>query len=237
MKLNICTVIPARGGSKSIPRKNIKLFNGYPLIKYSIEYSRSSSLVNKTIVTTDDDEIAKIAKDLGAEVPFMRPNSLAGDLVKDYPVFLHALNSMEEIYKDKIDIIILLRPTSPLRPLGLIENGVNLLINDPTATSVRSVSLAKEHPYRQWNYKGNYIAGFANSLSNELEPFNLPRQELPEVFFQTGDIEIIRRRTLKNGSISGERVLPLILDADKVYDIDTQQDFDSAETNFEKFNQ
>tara|TARA_B110000003_G_scaffold100452_1_gene102735 strand:+ start:2030 stop:2740 length:711 start_codon:yes stop_codon:yes gene_type:complete len=234
MKLNIYTVIPARGGSKSIPRKNIKLLNGNPLIKYSIDYSKSSNLVSRTIVSTDDDEIAEIAKNLGAEVPFMRPKDLGGDLVQDYPVILHALNAMEKIYKEKIDIIVLLRPTSPLRPAGLIEVGINLLTKNPAATSVRAVALSKEHPYRQWNLKKGFITGFSNELVNDKEPYNLPRQELQKVFFQTGDIEIISRKALKNGSISGNHILPLIIDADKVYDIDSHRDFELAERNFEK---
>jgi CMP-N,N'-diacetyllegionaminic acid synthase len=233
MSPNIYTVIPARGGSKSIPKKNIKPLNGYPLIKYSIDYSNSCSLVNRTIVSTDDEEIAEIAQDLGADVPFMRPQSLGGDLVEDYPVILHALNAMEEIYKETIDIIILLRPTSPLRPPSLIESGIDLLNNDPASTSVRAVSQSTEHPYRQWSLQGGYITGFSNSLSSKLEPFNRPRQELPEVFFQTGDIEIIRRKTLKNGTISGDRILPLTIDSDQVYDIDNQEDFDLAERNLE----
>jgi CMP-N,N'-diacetyllegionaminic acid synthase len=233
MSPNIYTVIPARGGSKSIPKKNIKPLNGYPLIKYSIDYSNSCSLVNRTIVSTDDEEIAEIAQDLGADVPFMRPQSLGGDLVEDYPVILHALNAMEKIYKETIDIIILLRPTSPLRPPSLIESGIDLLNNDPAATSVRAVSKSTEHPYRQWSLQDGYITGFSNSLSSKLEPFNLPRQELPEVFFQTGDIEIIRRKTLKNGTISGDRILPLTIDSDQVYDIDNQEDFDLAERNLE----
>tara|TARA_Y100000590_G_scaffold466645_1_gene642739 strand:+ start:1949 stop:2665 length:717 start_codon:yes stop_codon:yes gene_type:complete len=232
---NIYTVIPARGGSKSIPRKNIKLLNGHPLIKYSIDYSKQSSLVSRTIVSTDDKEIAGIAKELGAEVPFMRPRILSGDLVTDYPVMLHALEELERIFSEKIDIIILLRPTSPLRPQNLIEQGIELLQKNPRASSVRAVTLAKEHPYRQWNkQKEGYIEGYSNEISDKLEPYNIPRQQLPETFFQTGDIEIIRRETLIQGSVSGERVLPLIIDSDGVYDIDSQRDFELAERNFER---
>ena len=234
MKPNIYTVIPARGGSKSIPRKNIKLFKGYPLIKYSIDYSKTSKLISKTIVSTDDVEIADIAKNLGAEVPFMRPNELAGDLVQDYPVISHALEEMERIYSETIDIIVLLRPTSPLRPKNLIELGIKLLEKDPFSSSVRAVTTTKEHPYRQWKLNGTYINGYSIDLSKELEPINLPRQQLPKVFFQTGDIEIVKRDTLINGSISGDHVLPLIINPNQVYDIDNQEDFDSAERYFEK---
>ena len=234
MKPNIYSVIPARGGSKSIPRKNIKLFKGCPLIKYSIDYSKASKLICKTIVSTDDDEIADIAKNLGAEVPFMRPSELAGDLVQDYPVIFHALEEMERIYSETIDMIVLLRPTSPLRPKNLIELGIKLLEKDPFASSVRAVTTTKEHPYRQWKLNGSYINGYSTDLSKALEPFNLPRQQLPKAFFQTGDIEIVKRDTLINGSISGDHVLPLIINPNQVYDIDNQEDFDSAERNFEK---
>ena len=233
MNSNIYTIIPARGGSKSIPRKNIKPFNGYPLIKYSIDYSLSSRLVSKTVVSTDDKEIASISRDLGADVPFIRPDYLAGDSVQDYPVISHALEKLEEIYDEEIDIVILLRPTSPLRIPGLIESGIKLLSKYPEATSIRAVSESSEHPYRQWKSEGHFIHSIIDSI-DESEPYNLPRQELPISFFQTGDIEIIRRDTILSGSVSGSKILPLIIDAHKVFDIDSEDDFKKAEEALEK---
>ena len=96
--MKICAVIPARGGSKSIPRKNIRLLKSKPLIQYSIEYSLKCLLVTHTVVSTDSDEIAQIARDCGAEVPFMRPVELAQDDTQDYPVFRHALEVLEELW-------------------------------------------------------------------------------------------------------------------------------------------
>ena len=145
---------------------------------------------------------------------------------------LHALNKMEEIYNEKIDIIILLRPTSPLRPSGLIEEGINLLTKNPAATSIRTVALSKEHPYRQWNLQKGFITGFSNELVNNIEPYNLPRQELPKVFFQTGDIEVIRRQTLLSGSVSGNKILPIVIDESEVMDIDNISDLENAQSKF-----
>tara|TARA_Y100001960_G_C14608061_1_gene794305 strand:+ start:57 stop:758 length:702 start_codon:yes stop_codon:yes gene_type:complete len=224
--MHIVTVIPARGGSKSIPKKNIRLLNGKPLLSYSINYSLKSEIVNNTVVSTDSIEIAEISKDYGAEVPFIRPSNLAQDDTPDYPVFKHALDFLEDHYRLRIDIIILLRPTSPLRPEGLIERGIKLIKKFSNCSSIRSVAISNEHPYRQWCQNGDFIEGYEKGIH---EPYNLERQQLPKVYFQTGDIEIIKRKTLINGSISGEKVLPLIINHDEMVDIDYEQDFLDAE--------
>ncbi len=229
--MNIVTVIPARGGSKSIPKKNITLLDGVPLIKYSIDYSIKSKLVNKTIVSTDSKEIAKISKSLGAEVPFIRPENLAEDLTPDFPVFFHALKELEKIYNKTIDIMILLRPTSPIRPEGLIEKGIAILLGDKECTSVRAVTQSSQHPFRQWQFKDKYIYGFSDNNSNQSEPYNVPRQNLPETFFQTGDIEIIRRQTILDGSISGKKVLPIFIPKEKVFDIDSFDDLKKVQSH------
>ena len=160
--MNIITIIPARGGSKSIPKKNIQILDGKPLISYSINYSINCSVVNKTVVSTDCKEIADVAIKYGAEIPFLRPKSISMDDTQDFPVIKHAVNFLEESCNTLIDIVILLRPTSPLRPKGLIEKGLSLLNSFPEATSVRSVALCKEHPYRQWRIVDDYIFGFEN---------------------------------------------------------------------------
>ena len=227
--MNIITVIPARGGSKSIPKKNIQLLNGKPLVQYSIDYSLKSSLVDYTIVSTDSDEIAKISMKCGAKVPFLRPKEFAEDDTPDYPVIKHAIDTLEEFKKKIIDVVILLRPTSPLRPPNLIEMGIDLLKRFPKATSIRSVTKTKEHPFRQWQKNGNYIRGFEKSID---EPYNLPRQKLPEIYFQTGDIEIIKRNTLISGSISGENVMPLLIDHSSMLDIDEISDLEFANKKF-----
>jgi len=224
--MNIYTIIPARGGSKGIPKKNIKLLKGKPLIAYTIEYSIKSKIISKTVVSTDSLEIANIAKSFRANVPFIRPDYLAEDLTPDFPVIKHALLELENIFKEKIDLLILLRPTSPYRPDGLIEIGVNKMIQNPRASSLRSVAKTKEHPYRQWISNGDSIVGYEKDI---LEPYNIPRQQLPEIYFQTGDIEIIRRSTIIDGSISGKNVIPLIINHEDMVDIDTDKDWKDAE--------
>lgn len=229
--MNIYSIIPARGGSKSIPQKNIKLLDGRPLIQYSIDYSKKCNIVDRTIVSTESEKIASIARKCGAEIPFIRPKSLALDETQDFPVVFHALKTLEKLYNNIIDIIILLRPTSPLRPSGLIDEGIRLLNKFPEASSVRSVALTKEHPYRQWVEDGDYITGYEKSTS---EPFNIPRQKLPTIFLQTGDIEIIRRKTLLEGSVSGDRVLPLIIKHSSMLDIDDYSDLEMANNKVKK---
>lgn len=224
--MKVVTIIPARGGSKSLPKKNILLLNNKPLLCYSIDYSKNSDFVTKTIVTTDSQEIADIAKKCGADVPFLRPSEYAQDNTRDYPFMRHALDYFESI-GEIYDIYILLRPTSPIRPDGLIEEAVRIFEDNHTATSVRSVATIKEHPYRAWklNENGN-IEGFVKGVD---ESYNIPRQELPKVYFQTGDIEAIRRQTILSGSVTGNNIYPLIIKHDEMVDIDEVCDFKKAE--------
>ena len=229
--MKIVCIIPARGGSKSIPRKNIRLLNGKPLIDYSIKYSLNCPLVNRTIVSTEDEEIAKIALSCGAEVPFMRPKELAEDDTEDYPFMRHALDFFD-IENTHFDAYILLRPTSPLRVPGLIEAGVALLEKYPEATAVRAVTEANEHPYRIWREDGPYIRGYMESKENP-EPFNISRQMLPKAYFQTGDIEIVRDKTLREGSVNGSNIVPLFIKGDFV-DIDNESDIELAEVILKK---
>ena len=226
--MNLVTVIPARGGSKSIPLKNIQLLKGKPLLTYSIGYSKSCSLVSHTIVSTDSEEIASIAKQYGAEVPFIRPAVISGDEVEDFPVIEHALYALESIYQEKIDAIAWLRPTSPLRPVLLIERAVELLEKFPECTSIRSVVESSEHPYRQWLWQDGFIASAVDCRETN-EPFNLPRQKLPNMFFQSGDIEVVRRDTIVNGSMSGQKVAPIIMRQNEMLDIDHFDDLLDAE--------
>jgi N-acylneuraminate cytidylyltransferase len=224
--MKIVVIIPARGGSKSLPKKNILQLKGRPLLCHSVDYSLKSKLVATTIVSTDSQEIADIAKNCGASVPFIRPDEFAQDDTRDYPVIRHALDFFEA-QGQIFDLYILLRPTSPMRPSGLIEKAVEILKNNANATSVRSMARIKEHPYRAW--KQHNDGSVSSFIDNEVEPYNIPRQELPKLYFQTGDIEVIRRETIINGSISGECVYPLIIKHEDMIDIDSRSDFNRAE--------
>ena len=191
--MKVVVIIPARSGSKSLPNKNILSLNGKPMLCHSVSYALRSKVVNKVVVSTDSNDFAEIAKNCGADVPFIRPAKLALDNTQDYPVMRHALDYFEsnnEIY----DIYILLRPTSPLRPPGLIEKALDLILKKPIASSIRTVAKIREHPYRTWRIKKDgSMHGFVKHIK---EPYNIPRQELPDVYYQTGDLEAMKRETL-----------------------------------------
>ncbi len=230
---NILCVIPARSGSKEIRDKNIKKFVNKPLLAHTIKYAKSCKLINKTIVSTDSKKYAEIAKNFGAEVPFIRPKKYSSDSSQDIDFIYHALISCEKLFNVKYDLIILLRPTSPVRPKGLIEKGLKIMTEDPLASSLKAVVLSTEHPYRQWILDGNYIEGYEKDV---YEPYNLPRQKLPRVYYSAGDLEIIRRKTIISKSVSGKKIIPLILKKHEVVDIDTENDWKNAEELYVKLN-
>jgi CMP-N-acetylneuraminic acid synthetase len=145
-KTEILAIIPARGGSKGIPRKNIKKLAGYPLISYSIKAALQALLVTRVIVSTEDEEIVGIARQFGGEVPFLRPMEFAQDDTLDLPVFLHALNWLDKNEGYHPELIVQLRPTSPVRPLTCVDDAINIIMKHPNADSVRGVVPAGQNP-------------------------------------------------------------------------------------------
>ena len=218
----ILVVIPARSLSKGIKNKNIIKLNGKPLFAHSINYAKKSKIVDKIIVSTDSLKYVAIAKKYKAEAPFLRSKKLAGDLVPDYPVIYDSLIKSEKFFKFKFDYVVLLRPTSPQREKGLIEKGIKILHARKSATSIRSVVKTYSHPYRHFliNTKGIMKA----IIKNIKEPYNLERQLLPKFYFQSGDLEIIKRKTLINGSVSGNNMLPLLINNYNSIDVDNIND-------------
>jgi YrbI family 3-deoxy-D-manno-octulosonate 8-phosphate phosphatase len=228
--MEILALIPARGGSKSIPRKNIRHLAGYPLIAYSIAAALHSKHITRTIISTDDEEIARIAQSLGAEAPFLRPFEFALDNTPDFPVFTHALSWLDANEDFQPDIVIQLRPTSPLRPPDCVDRAIQTLIDHPEADSVRGVIPSGQNPYKMWRVDDQGRMTPLLELEGVKEPFNAPRQELPQTFWQTGHIDAIRTSTiLQKHSLSGEIILPLFLDPRYAIDIDTQRDWQRAE--------
>ena len=217
--VEILALIPARGGSKGIPRKNIKNLAGYPLIAYSIAAGVQSSLVTRTIVSTDDQEIAQTAREFGADVPFLRPREFAQDQSRDLPVFQHALTWLEENESYRPEIVVQLRPTSPFRPVSLVDEAVRILLDQPRAASVRGVVPSKQNPYKMWTINDSYLKPL---IDTEIpEPYNQPRQALPTVYWQSGYIDVIRRETiLDKESMTGDKILPYVLEQRFVVDID-----------------
>ncbi len=228
--MEILALIPARGGSKSIPRKNIKLLGGLPLLAYSIAAARQSTFVSRTIVSTDDDEIAHVARQYGAETPFLRPAELAQDHSLDIPVFTHALGWLTEHEGYQPDILVQLRPTSPLRPPGCVDQAIQVLLDHPDADSVRGVIPSGQNPYKMWRLTGEGRISPLLTVTGLAEPFNAPRQALPQAYWQTGHIDAIRRSTIiGKGSLSGDVIYPLHIDPQYAVDIDTPRDWRRAE--------
>jgi redox-sensitive bicupin YhaK (pirin superfamily) len=148
--MEVLAIIPARGGSKGIPGKNIRDFAGHPLLTYSIAAGLQAELVTRVIVSTDSEAIAEVARRYGAETPFLRPAEFAQDNTLDLPVFQHALTWLAENEGYRPDIVVQLRPTSPVRPANLVDQAVRLLADHPEADSVRGVVPAGENPHKMW---------------------------------------------------------------------------------------
>src|SRR4026208_23316 len=150
----ILALIPARGGSKGIPRKNIRNFAGYPLIAWSIAAAKQAACVTRIIVSTDDEEIAAVARQFGAETPFLRPSEFAQDNTTDLPVFEHAIQWLETNENYQPEVVIQLRPTSPVRPKDCVDRAVHILLEHADADCVRGVVPAGQNPHKMWRFTG-----------------------------------------------------------------------------------
>lgn len=227
--MDILAIIPARAGSKTIRDKNILDFRGKPLFCHSIDHAKASSLITRCIVSTDSEEYASIAREAGAEVPFLRPPELATDDALDHGAFLHALQWLEEHESYKPAIVVHLRPTTPIRNPEHIDKAIQLLIDHPEADAVRSVIPAKETPYKMWRLSDGLLEPLLK-LEDNPEPYNTPRQQLPLVYWQNANIDVTRRSTIiDKNSMTGEVILPFIMDVSEDIDIDEKEDFEKAE--------
>ena len=230
VKPQVLAVIPARGGSKGIPRKNIRTFAGHPLIAFSIAAALQSQSVTRVIVSTDDEEIAAVAREYGGETPFLRPGDLAQDQTLDLPVFQHVLEWLGEHEGYHPDAVVQLRPTSPVRPPELVDQAVELLLAHPEADSVRGVVPAGQNPHKMWRIdpETGHMRGLLDVPGLD-EPYNAPRQVLPPVYWQTGHVDAIRPRAIQSGSMSGQVILPVMIDPAYTVDIDTPKDWARSE--------
>ncbi|MDR3574582.1 MAG: acylneuraminate cytidylyltransferase [Anaerolineaceae bacterium] len=230
-KNEVLAIIPARGGSKGILHKNIRSFAGHPLIAYSIAAAIQSKTVTRLILSTDDEEIAAVARECGAETPFMRPPELAQDNTLDLPVFQHALRWLRENEGYQADVVVQLRPTSPIRPRTIVDDAVHLLLDHPEADSVRGVVPAGQNPHKMWRVNPNtHQMSSLLKVDGISEPYNAPRQILPPVYWQTGHIDAIRPATiLEKVSMSGDVILGLMIDPRYTVDIDNLYDWQRYE--------
>jgi CMP-N,N'-diacetyllegionaminic acid synthase len=228
-KHKIVCVIPARGGSKGIPRKNIKLLAGKPLIAYTIEQALQSQYIDRTIVSTDDTEIAGVAQQYGAEVPFMRPADLAGDHVTTIDVLLHAVQWLEEQEKFDFDILVLLHATTPLRSVDDINSCIKMLV-ETKADNVFSVAEAHRNPYFNMVEVGD-----DGMVTLAKKGDYATRQSAPKVYDMNASIYVWWKNALKNEKkIFLKNSHIYVMPKERSIDIDTTIDFKFAEYLLQK---
>lgn len=216
----VLAVIPARGGSKGIPRKNIKNLSGKPLIGWTIDAAKSSKYIDRLILSSEDDEIIKTAQDLGCEVPFKRPFELAKDKTHGIKPILHALEQ-----SPGYDYVMMLQPTSPLRLTDDIDECIEKII-DEKAKSCVSICEPSKSPY--WMYNIN----LKSELSPILPEFSLipRRQDLPSVYALNGAIYIAEVNWLQNNrNFISKETIGYIMPQERSFDIDTILDFEICE--------
>ncbi len=230
----VMALIPARGGSKSVPRKNVLPIGGKPLIAHSIGHALDCSLITRTIVSTDDAEIAAVAAHYGAEVPFRRPSEYATDTATDLDVFAHALRWLADEAGYHPELVVHLRPTTPVRRVALIERAITAMLAAPEADALRSVNLAEQTPYKMWRIDGGLLTPLL-TFPGHPQAHSMPRQELPEVFWQNGYVDIVRPRTvLELGSMCGQRILPFVVE-EAIADLDYPDQIPELEQAVAKF--
>lgn len=222
---NILAIIPARSGSKSVKHKNIKLIDGKPMIAYSIEHAQKSNYINRIIVSTDSEKYAEIAREYGAETPFIRPAKLATDTALDIDVFAHALSFLKKEEDYEPDIVVQLRPTYPIRKVDDIDAMIKRMLRDDSIDSVRSVSEAKEVAYKMWFKSEEDV--MTPILTDIPEAYNMPRQKLPKILYQNASIDVIRPKVITDmHSMSGRKIVGYEMKDN--FDIDSEEDFERA---------
>lgn len=232
-RIKVIAIIPARGGSKGLPGKNIRLLGGKPLIAYSIETAKKSKLIERVIVTTDDEEIASVAREYGAEIPFLRPAELAQDDTPPDPVLKHTLEFLYDKEGVKPEIIAWLEPPNPFRTAEEVDEAIQVFSDDPSADSLRSVIEPFQNPYKSWILEGKYLTPLIPKKGKAF--FSGPRQKTPKTYWQNAAIFLVRYDTImKKGNFFGDKILPYIMESDRFVDIDDEESFALAEWYFKK---
>ena len=225
-KLNVLAIIPARSGSKGLLNKNIRLLGDHPLIAYSIAAALLSDKIDRVIVSTDSEEYAEIAKKYGAEVPFIRPVNLAQDSSTDAGFFMHAFEWLAKNEGYIPDLVVHLRPSTPLRKTSMIDAGVTSLEQDLYATSLRSARKNHLTPYKMFKDQQGYLSPFLEFEAVQ-EFYNLPRQHFEDAYIPNGYIDVLRPRILiETNLLHGPNIK--LFKTPVIPDIDTEQELSAA---------
>jgi CMP-N-acetylneuraminic acid synthetase len=236
--VKILGIIPARGGSKGIHLKNIALLAGNPLIYYTIEAAKQSKKLDAFIVSTDNKDIANVSRELGADVPFIRPKKLARDQSFDIEYLQHAVLWVEKYRGWRPEIIVILYPTAPLRLAADIDHALELMLTTG-CDSVKTVSLPDNNPFKMWTMKedgGNKISPLIRTKYYSSIGTLVPRQLLPNVYWQNGLVNATRTKFIHKGKVYGSDIRGLITDPKQAVDIDRPEDLETAAKFFNSNN-
>lgn len=229
--LKTLAIIPARGGSKGVPGKNIKTLGSKPLIQYTLDCAKASKHINRLIVSSEDEKIISVAKKLGAEVPFKRPKSLAKDQSGSIGVVQHAIEFFENqgIF---YDAVLLLQPTSPFREKGLIDRAITKFINSK-ADALVSV-LPVPHEYNpHWVFESDQHNHL--KIATGEKDIIKRRQDLPKAYFRDGSLYLTKTEFIKQGSFFGNKLSYIESNPKNYVNIDTLADWKKAEKMIRSF--
>lgn len=229
--MKIYGIIPARGGSKGVPSKNIRLLGGYPLIAYSIAAGKLCSKIDRVLISTDSEQIAEISRRFGAEVPFMRPAEFAQDRSPDRDFVVHAIGWFEQNEKTAPDYLVHLRPTTPLREPILMDNAIESMVKNTKATSLRSAHPCSESPFKWFLLKED---GFCTGINtDDMDLLNQPRQMFPTVYIPDGYVDVLKTQFIKeSNTIHGKHVLGFV--SPFCREVDSLEDFEALEFQIKK---
>ena len=224
--MKILALIPARGGSKRLPGKNIRVLGGKPLIVWSIDAAREIPDICDILISTDDPAIAKVCSEAGAYVPWLRPSELATDTASSIDVTLHALNWYESEHGE-IDGILLLQPTSPFRTRKMVSRGIELFVKHDRQ-AVIGVSLTNAHPMWMLKVEGEYLVPFIKEHG-----LGIRSQDLPPAYVINGSFYLITPTMLRvNKTFFVKKLIPLLIESEhEALDIDTEWDWKVAEAS------
>jgi len=221
---SVLGVVPARGGSKGVPGKNIRELGGKPLIAHTLEAASRAALLTRTVVSTDSEEISDVCRAFGADVPFLRPPELASDTARVQDAVLHLLDQLEATYT----YVLLLQPTAPFRSAEDIDGAIRLATQTGAESVVSFTQEETQHPYYMYELDQDCDPPRVTPMFNY--PVGTPRQEFPPVYYRNGAIYLTRTDTLRRDrSFVSPQTVPYLMPEERSVNIDTEEDFQYAE--------
>jgi len=225
---NTIAIIPARSGSKSLVDKNIKELSGHPLMAYSISAAKLSKKIDRVIVSTNSQEYADIARQYGAEVPFIRPDECSTDIATDKDFLTHAMRWIEKNDSSVPEYWVHLRPTTPLRSVSIVDRAIDKIMQDKSATSLRSGHKAPESPLKWFIKKEGYFKGLIND-----EQYNLPKEVFEQVYIPDGFVDIIKYSFIMNGEkIHGDKMIGF--ESPVCTEVDSMEEFEYTQYQLDR---